>query len=58
MSCFDLNYIKKDKNTEKNYHFERAIYTAQVVSQKYLLQTISTDFPRWKLKKLTRSLSY
>ena len=29
-----------------------------MVSQKYLLQTISTDFTRWKLKKLTRSLSY
>ena len=46
MSCFDLNYIKRTKTPKKNYHFERAIYTAQVVSQKYLLQTISTDFPR------------
>ena len=55
--CFDLNYIKRTKTPIKNYRFERAIYTAQMVSQKYLLNSI-TDFPKLKLKKLTRSLSY
>ena len=46
------------RNTEKKLLFWAGNLYGTDGSQKYLLHSITTDFLKWKLKKLTCSLSY